>query len=142
LPSELGTPLVLREVVSGRAAASARRILGLTGPEGRAGRLFVFTDLAADPRDPPAAAALTRPLSDGSVELERFGVSPRMPQVAIARRLLASLADLLRGEGCRRLVAGADDTDVHRRGVLQAAGFRPCSAPPPSRLSPWLELVL
>lgn len=86
------------------------------------GRLFTFVDLAADPHAPPSASAHVVPGQDGSVELRRLSTASSMPP-GVVPRLLATLADLLRASGCRRVLVTVPEMDVDRVRAYEASGF-------------------
>ena len=125
-------PVLLRVVGSGESLEAAIRVLASASrPEAYVrswcaeGRVFALGDVDASPGDLPVGAVLALPVGAGrTVELRVVAVLPATGRKGVGRRLLAEVADALRSEGVRRLVAGTSNAELGLMTLLQEAGFR------------------
>ncbi len=103
-------PLVVRPVVAGpglEAALGALRKAGVGDQRLRAwcaaGQVYVLSDLALDPAEPPLGAAVaTYPAVDGTVEI--VAVTTAEEADGLRERLIDGVGDLIRASGASRLV--------------------------------------
>lgn len=85
-----------------------------SAPGSRSHRLFELVDLTAASESLPAAVALTAAAGAGRVELRSYEIDPELPEDLVAARLVAALADLLRSQGARVLLAPATGAETVR----------------------------
>ena len=122
------SPLLLFRELRGPAQATACELLALHGCCGHRlpplddCRLFSVEDPADDPGSLPAAVAATTPTSSASgVDLRAFVVHPDCRGRGVGGHLISGLADRLRVDGFRYVVASVDHPDVRR--LLRRSGF-------------------
>jgi hypothetical protein len=127
-------PLLCQALPPGPARDAAVRLL--SGADGnaaeltircQAGAVYALVDVAAEPGDPPPAAALIVAHRDGAMELSDL-VAPGPQESDLTGRLLAELCDALRHSEVPRLVVATPTTSVPAIGLLEQAGFRPAGA--------------
>lgn len=131
-PPLVPTPLLFRPVPSGPERDPLLPLLLSSGaPDAyvrdwyQDGQMFALADALADADAPPAGVAHALPVGAGrTVELRLFVVAPDHRGRGLGHRLLAELADHLRANGTRRLVAGLADSDPSRMKLLTRVGFR------------------
>lgn len=150
-PSPPVPGIVFRRLQSAGEHGAAERMLadgGASAPtvQGQSGRvLFGLWDLAASDSQALVAAAATRPLDAGSVELCGIVVRASLRRRGLGRRLVNEVADVLRAEGAERLVARPERGQCPAAPLLAQAGFTAASdgggAPPGVRLG-WRYLEL
>jgi hypothetical protein len=74
--------------------------------------------------DGPLGAAVVRPLNTGTYELLAWARHRHVATEAVSGRLVAAVADILRRNGVRRVVASVGDAEPERLTLLLDAGFR------------------
>ena len=138
-------PLLCQALPPGPARDAAVRLLSGTGGSAaqittrcQAGAVYALVDVAAEPGDPPPAAALVVAHRDGGMELSDL-VAPGPQESDLTGRLLAELCDALRHSEVPRLVVATPTTTVPAIGLLEQAGFRPAGV---EQGADWFELRL
>lgn len=116
-------PLLCQALPPGPARDAAVRLLSGTG-RGAVGAIYALVDVAAEPGDPPPAAAVILANGDGDVELSDL-VAPGPQGPDLAGRLLADVCDALRHSDVARLVVDTASPTVPPIEILERAGFRP-----------------
>lgn len=123
-------PLLLRQASDPATIRSALSLLdGVQEAVGPAqegdGYVLVLVDPAAERDEPPTATALLFPVGPDVIELRALAVRAELPAAAVADRLLAGIADCLRAEGWRRVVASRrSNTSPAVISALSAAGYQ------------------
>ncbi len=92
-----------------------------SAPGSRSHLFFELVDLTAASESLPAAVALTVAAGTGTVELRSYEIDPELPEDLVAARLVAALADLLRSQGARVLLAPATGAEP---AYLRGLGFQ------------------
>jgi GNAT superfamily N-acetyltransferase len=116
----------LRSLSEREAASSLLADSGVPQPTVSPGGavLFGLWDLAAPAGEGLVGVAATRALDDGgSVELCGIAVPPALRRRGLGYRLVTEVADALRVEGARRLVAKSTDAQSPATALLARAGF-------------------
>ena len=91
------------------------------------GELFGLWDLAAPDAGALVAAAATRPLDAGTVELCGLAVRGGLQRRGLGPRLVSEVADALRVDGAACLVARLDGGESGAAALLARAGFLPAA---------------
>ena len=138
-------PLLCQALSPGPARDAAVRLLSGRGgsaaqitTRGQAGAVYALVDVAAEPGDPPPAAAVLVAHGDGGMELSGL-IAPGPNGSDLTLRLLAELCDALRHSDVRRLVVGTPGTTIPTVELLEQAGFRPAAV---EQGGDWFELRL
>ena len=138
-------PLLCQALSPGPVRDAAIRLL--SGRDGSAakittrcqtGAVYALVDVAAEPGDPPPAAAVLVAHGDGGMELSDL-VAPGPNGSDLTVRLLAGLCDALRYSDVPRLVVDTPRTTVPAIELLEQAGFRPAAV---EMDGDWFELRL
>lgn len=125
------TFLVVREMTRSADRDAALALLVGTRSADAGARLFAACDPATPAGEAVVAAAMVVLWPNGVAELRVINVTPTFGDRAKAGRLLRPLADMLRAEGWRSLVAAVDAGDTELRHALERDGFRPSGASRP-----------
>lgn len=138
-------PLLCHALPPGLARDAAVRLLSGAGGSAaqtatrcQTGAVYALVDVAAEPGDPPPAAALVVSHPDGGMELSDL-VAPGPQESDLTGRLLAELCDALRHSEVPRLVVAAPKATVPSIGLLEKAGFRRVEV---DQGADWFELRL
>ena len=123
---------VVREVTGRLEREAVVALLAETGhPEtdrrgiAEGARVFASCDPAAPHAEAVVAAAVLVPRAEADAELTLIAVTPAVRGRRLANRLLAPVADVLRAEGLRRIVASMRRDEPELTSSLKGMGFRP-----------------